>query len=222
MLKDTVKVALDDTPFDVTENDKSPDYLASWKAGIFLSFGGIPGEFEHKEALSLICAPYPCFPLSTFLLCGSSTSFSLTVSSSDEGDNFHGSQYLHGCIEKIQIQGKDVDLDIATYKHISISSHSCPAWTQCKCGSLIALVHLCSCYPTTWWYRPGMDRDTTRYTCLCWVKMSKLRKRLISLVNKGLICMLNKVLFACTTNLRFCLYWNWLYTNDYYIYILML
>ena len=98
MLKDTVKVALDDTPFDVTENDKSPDYLASWKAGIFLSFGGIPGEFEHKEALSLICAPYPCFPLSTFLLCGSSTSFSLTVSSSDEGDNFHGSQYLHGCI----------------------------------------------------------------------------------------------------------------------------
>ena len=127
MLRDTVKVALDDIPFDVTENDKAPDYLASWKAGIFLSLGGIPGEFEHEEALSLIWAPRPCFPLSAFLLCGSPTSFSLTVSSSDEGDSFHGSQYLHGCIEKIQIQGKDVDMDTAMYKHVSISSHSCPA-----------------------------------------------------------------------------------------------
>ncbi|XP_062305824.1 sex hormone-binding globulin isoform X1 [Osmerus eperlanus] len=84
MLKDRVRVSLDDI---LSRAIETPDYLASWKAGIFLSFGGIP----------------------------------------DEGDDFHGSQYLHGCIEKIQIQGKDVDLDTAMYKHISISSHSCPA-----------------------------------------------------------------------------------------------
>lgn len=87
LLKDTVKVALDDAPFDITENDQIPNYLASWKEGMLLAFGGIP----------------------------------------DEGDNYHGSQYLHGCLEKIHIQEKEVDLDTAMYKHISITSHSCPA-----------------------------------------------------------------------------------------------
>ncbi|XP_061816068.1 sex hormone-binding globulin [Nerophis lumbriciformis] len=33
--------------------------------------------------------------------------------------------FLRGCLEKIQIQGKDVDLDL-TLKDMSISSHSCP------------------------------------------------------------------------------------------------
>ncbi|CAG5929218.1 unnamed protein product [Menidia menidia] len=41
----------------------------------------------------------------------------------DEGNV--GSRYLTGCLDKIQVQGKDVDLDLAI-KHESISSHSCP------------------------------------------------------------------------------------------------
>lgn len=38
-----------------------------------------------------------------------------------------GSQFLTGCVEKIQVQGKDLDLDLARVKHVSVSSHSCPA-----------------------------------------------------------------------------------------------
>ncbi|XP_039899379.1 sex hormone-binding globulin [Simochromis diagramma] len=38
-----------------------------------------------------------------------------------------GSQFLTGCLEKIQVQGKDLDLDLARVKHVSVSSHSCPA-----------------------------------------------------------------------------------------------
>lgn len=45
--------------------------------------------------------------------------------SGEEEDNV-GSQFLTGCLEKIQVQGKDLDLDLAV-KHMSISSHSCPA-----------------------------------------------------------------------------------------------
>lgn len=37
-----------------------------------------------------------------------------------------GSQFLTGCLEKIKVQEKDLDLDLAV-KHMSISSHSCPA-----------------------------------------------------------------------------------------------
>ncbi|XP_026208746.1 sex hormone-binding globulin [Anabas testudineus] len=43
-----------------------------------------------------------------------------------EGDDNVGSQFLTGCLEKFQVQGRDVDLDLAV-KHMSISSHSCPA-----------------------------------------------------------------------------------------------
>ncbi|XP_068444537.1 sex hormone-binding globulin [Clinocottus analis] len=43
----------------------------------------------------------------------------------EEDDNV-GSQFLTGCLEKIQVQGKDLDLDLSV-KHMSISSHSCPA-----------------------------------------------------------------------------------------------
>lgn len=43
----------------------------------------------------------------------------------DGGDGV-GSQFLKGCVKKIQVQGKDLDLDLAV-KHMSISSHSCPA-----------------------------------------------------------------------------------------------
>ncbi|XP_061664834.1 sex hormone-binding globulin [Syngnathoides biaculeatus] len=41
------------------------------------------------------------------------------------GEDDAGSRFLRGCLEKVQIQGKDVDLDQAA-KHESISSHSCP------------------------------------------------------------------------------------------------
>ncbi|XP_042257534.1 sex hormone-binding globulin [Thunnus thynnus] len=43
-----------------------------------------------------------------------------------EGEDRVGSQFLTGCLEKIQVQGKDLDLDLAL-RHMSISSHSCPA-----------------------------------------------------------------------------------------------
>ncbi|XP_060887616.1 sex hormone-binding globulin [Labrus mixtus] len=43
-----------------------------------------------------------------------------------EGEGNVGSQFLTGCLEKIQVQGRDLDLDLAV-KHMSISSHSCPA-----------------------------------------------------------------------------------------------
>ncbi|XP_074479546.1 sex hormone-binding globulin isoform X2 [Sebastes fasciatus] len=43
-----------------------------------------------------------------------------------EGEDDVGSQFLTGCLEKIQVQGRDLDLDLAV-KHMSISSHSCPA-----------------------------------------------------------------------------------------------
>uniref|UniRef100_A0AAX7TML6 Sex hormone-binding globulin n=1 Tax=Astatotilapia calliptera TaxID=8154 RepID=A0AAX7TML6_ASTCA len=44
-----------------------------------------------------------------------------------ENDDDVGSQFLTGCLEKIQVQGKDLDLDLARVKHVSVSSHSCPA-----------------------------------------------------------------------------------------------
>lgn len=47
--------------------------------------------------------------------------FQFSGESEDEG----GSQFLAGCLEKIQVQGKDLDLDLAV-KHKSITSHSCP------------------------------------------------------------------------------------------------
>ncbi|XP_040038328.2 sex hormone-binding globulin [Gasterosteus aculeatus] len=42
------------------------------------------------------------------------------------GEDGVGSQFLTGCLEKIQVQGRDLDLDSAV-KHMSISSYSCPA-----------------------------------------------------------------------------------------------
>ncbi|XP_011604973.1 sex hormone-binding globulin isoform X1 [Takifugu rubripes] len=43
-----------------------------------------------------------------------------------ESEDEVGSHFLAGCLEKIQVQGKDLDLDLAV-KHKSITSHSCPA-----------------------------------------------------------------------------------------------
>nr|XP_043876244.1 sex hormone-binding globulin [Solea senegalensis] len=43
-----------------------------------------------------------------------------------EGEDDVGSHFLTGCLEKIQVQGKDLDLDLAG-KQKSVFSHSCPA-----------------------------------------------------------------------------------------------
>ncbi|KAM8746672.1 sex hormone-binding globulin [Acanthopagrus schlegelii] len=43
-----------------------------------------------------------------------------------DGEDNVGSQFLTGCLEKLQVQEKDLDLDLAV-KHMSVSSHSCPA-----------------------------------------------------------------------------------------------
>ncbi|KAJ4948408.1 hypothetical protein JOQ06_019942 [Pogonophryne albipinna] len=43
-----------------------------------------------------------------------------------EGEDNVGSQFLTGCLEMIQVMGRDLDLDF-TVKHPSIVSHSCPA-----------------------------------------------------------------------------------------------
>ncbi|KAM9836579.1 sex hormone-binding globulin [Aulostomus maculatus] len=43
-----------------------------------------------------------------------------------EGEDNIGSQFLTGCLEKIQVQGEDLDLDLATAKHMAVTSHSCP------------------------------------------------------------------------------------------------
>ncbi|KAG7324803.1 hypothetical protein KOW79_011119 [Hemibagrus wyckioides] len=44
-----------------------------------------------------------------------------------ESEDSTSSHHLQGCLEKILIQGQDIDLDQASFKHTSISSHSCPS-----------------------------------------------------------------------------------------------
>ncbi|KAL7869481.1 hypothetical protein AOLI_G00134690 [Acnodon oligacanthus] len=44
-----------------------------------------------------------------------------------ETKDTESSHHLKGCLEKILIQGEDIDLDHALFKHKSVSSHSCPA-----------------------------------------------------------------------------------------------
>lgn len=43
------------------------------------------------------------------------------------GEDGTGSQFMTGCLEKIQIQGKDLDMNLAAGE-MSIYSHSCPAY----------------------------------------------------------------------------------------------
>ncbi|XP_053495349.1 sex hormone-binding globulin [Ictalurus furcatus] len=44
-----------------------------------------------------------------------------------ETEDSTDAHHLQGCLERILIQGQDIDLDQAFFKHVSISSHSCPA-----------------------------------------------------------------------------------------------
>lgn len=43
-----------------------------------------------------------------------------------ETEDSTDAHHLQGCLERILIQGQDIDLDQAFFKHVSISSHSCP------------------------------------------------------------------------------------------------
>ncbi|XP_062858916.1 sex hormone-binding globulin [Trichomycterus rosablanca] len=45
----------------------------------------------------------------------------------EENQESKSLHHLHGCLEEILIQGKEINLDLAFLKHRSISSHSCPA-----------------------------------------------------------------------------------------------
>uniref|UniRef100_A0A672G1K6 Sex hormone-binding globulin n=1 Tax=Salarias fasciatus TaxID=181472 RepID=A0A672G1K6_SALFA len=56
---------------------------------------------------------------------GSVANSRVTVKLDLSGES-EGSQFLSGCLKSIQVQGKDLDLDLA-HKHMSVSSHSCPA-----------------------------------------------------------------------------------------------
>ncbi|XP_058871280.1 sex hormone-binding globulin [Acipenser ruthenus] len=47
-----------------------------------------------------------------------------------EGTGFPGQDYFQGCVGRIRVQGRELDLDSARYKHDSIWSHSCPEWTE--------------------------------------------------------------------------------------------
>ncbi|KAB5555838.1 hypothetical protein PHYPO_G00038750 [Pangasianodon hypophthalmus] len=54
---------------------------------------------------------------------GMSLAFGGVPGEAEDSTNTH---HLQGCLEKILIQGQDIDLDRAFFKHTSISSHSCP------------------------------------------------------------------------------------------------
>ncbi|XP_060794710.1 sex hormone-binding globulin-like [Neoarius graeffei] len=54
---------------------------------------------------------------------GMSLAFGGVPGESEDSKTVH---HLQGCLEKILIQGQDIDLDRALFKHRSISSHSCP------------------------------------------------------------------------------------------------
>lgn len=59
-----------------------------------------------------------------------STEWFTCPSFSGESEDKASSNFLIGCLEKIQVQGKNVDLDLAFKYHMSISSHSCPVQTN--------------------------------------------------------------------------------------------
>ncbi|KAM9462054.1 sex hormone-binding globulin [Clarias gariepinus] len=44
-----------------------------------------------------------------------------------ETEDLPNELHLQGCLEKVIIQGQELDFDLAFFKHTSISSHSCPA-----------------------------------------------------------------------------------------------
>lgn len=91
-----------------------PGYLDTWRDGR-LAFGGPPGE---NRSLSCPCR-FQSFGSNALLINFPPFHFS------GEGEDEVSYQFLTGCLEKIQIQGRDVDLDLAV-KHMSITSHSCP------------------------------------------------------------------------------------------------
>lgn len=99
-------------------------YLEKWSNGQ-LGLGGLLGEI--KIVCTIFISKIKAHVLCRYIYKKKSLYddqihvFQFSGGSEDEV----GSQFLAGCLEKIQVQGKDLDLDLAV-KHKSITSHSCP------------------------------------------------------------------------------------------------
>lgn len=107
---------LGETPFSV--NLGNLDVLTTWTEGR-LAVGGLLGEIKQ-----LFFSPNITTTINLKIQ-GQLLFLSPLVHASGEGEDNIGSHFLTGCLEKIQVQGKDLDLDLAV-KHMSISPHSCP------------------------------------------------------------------------------------------------
>lgn len=106
-----------ETTESVISAENFTDYLTAWKDAR-LAFGTLLGETaagNTKRDVALCNTAH-----------GNSVSSSLFHDSGESEDGGRA-QFLTGCLKKIQVQGKDLDLDSADVKHISVSSHSCPA-----------------------------------------------------------------------------------------------
>lgn len=62
-----------------------------------------------------------------YVLVGVLSYLTLVNTFTGEAEDLTSTHPLQGCLEKILIQEKEIDLDRAAFKHTSISSHSCPA-----------------------------------------------------------------------------------------------
>lgn len=96
-------------------------YLEKWRNGQ-LGLGGLLGEIKIVCAILISKIKVLIMYISKKSLYDYQIHlFQFSGESVDEV----GSQFLTGCLEKVQVQGKDLDLDLAV-KHKSITSHSCP------------------------------------------------------------------------------------------------
>lgn len=98
-------------------------YLEKWRNGR-LGLGGLLGEIK------IVCTGF-ISKIKGLVLCRYHREVCMInrfifFTFSGETEDEVGSQFLAGCLGKIQVQGKDLDLDLAV-KHKSITSHSCPA-----------------------------------------------------------------------------------------------
>lgn len=93
-------------------------YLEKWR-NAQLGVGGLLGEIQF------VCTIF-IFKSQVCILCGYLHDYQIHLFQfSGEGEDEAGSQFLTGCLERIQVQGQNLDLDLAV-KHKSITSHSCP------------------------------------------------------------------------------------------------
>lgn len=103
-----------------------------WRKG-HLAFGGLLGKtihFSFKQRHLKVLKLFKYLHIYDILFKIQKRSFEwfTSPSFSGESEDQAGSNFLRGCLEKIQVQGNNVDLDLAFKYHTSISSHSCPAY----------------------------------------------------------------------------------------------